>query len=153
MLYQLSYTPKPAALPLLKRAGLRKWQAGNRCDPIAYCRKAGLGSLGAGEPCAWRVNRGISMNKLLVVAALVASSFAVPVLPASAASTLSDAEANCLIFPMFKKECWEMGAAHAKAATASVAMATEEAADDVKLPLWWNCTRAPAGSGHLLDCD
>jgi hypothetical protein len=92
------------------------------------------------------------MKKLLMVAALAASSFVVPVLPVSAASTLSDAEENCLILPMLKKECWEMGAEMAGATTKSVAMATEEAAAEVKVPLWWNCAPAAKGSGHLLDC-
>lgn len=92
------------------------------------------------------------MKKLLVVAALVASSFAVPVLPVMAAPAASDPAVNCLIFPVLKKECWELGAEMVKAAPATVAMATEDAAADVKLPLWWNCTRAAEGTGHLLDC-
>lgn len=92
------------------------------------------------------------MKKLIAVATLVASSFAVPVLPANAAPVLSDAQANCLVFPMLKKECWEMGAATAKAATESVAMSTEAAASELKLPMWWTCSRAEPGSGHLLDC-
>ena len=95
------------------------------------------------------------MKKLVLVSALVASTFAVPVLPTTAASVLSDPEVNCLIFPALKKECWEKGAELLKAAPTTVAMATEDAADaadSVKLPLLWNCTRAPAGSGHLLDC-
>ena len=98
------------------------------------------------------------MKKVLAVAALCAASFAMPVLPGQAAP-LSDAEANCLVFPMFKKECWELGAERARvmpAAVTTTAAATVEAADDaadgVQLPLWGNCTRAPAGSGHLLDC-
>ena len=99
------------------------------------------------------------MKKLVLVAALVASTFAVPVLPTTAASVLSDPEMNCLIFPALKKECWEKGAEMLKAAPTTVAMAAEDtaaAAEDaagaVKLPLLWNCARAPAGSGHLLDC-
>jgi hypothetical protein len=96
------------------------------------------------------------MKKLVLVAALVASTFAVPVLPTTAASVLSDAEANCLIFPALKKECWDKGAAMLKATPTTVAMATEKAATDaadaVKLPMLWNCTAAPKGSGHLLDC-
>ncbi len=98
------------------------------------------------------------MKKLVAVAALCVASFAMPVLPSQAAP-LSDAEANCLVFPMFKKECWELGAERARAVPVAVAMATAatvEAADDaatgVTLPLWGTCTRAPAGSGHLLDC-
>jgi hypothetical protein len=99
------------------------------------------------------------MQKFVAVAALCVASFAMPVLPAQAAPTLSDAEANCLIFPMFKKECWDMGAEKAMAVPAAAATATVAAADavtdtakDIKLPLLWNCTAAPAGSGHLLDC-
>ena len=99
------------------------------------------------------------MKKLVLVAALVASTFAVPVLPTTAASVLSDPEANCRIFPALKKECWQKGADMLKAAPTTVAMATagaaeatEDAASAVKLPLLWNCTAAPKGSGHLLDC-
>ncbi len=95
------------------------------------------------------------MKKLVLVAALVASTFAVPVLPTTASSVLSDPEMNCLIFPALKKECWEKGAEMLKATPKAVAMATEDAADaasDVKLPMLWNCTAAPKGSGHLLDC-
>lgn len=92
------------------------------------------------------------MKKLLVVAALAASSFAVPVLPANAAPTLTDQQANCLIFPMLKKECWEEGAAVAKSVGQSVASTTETVVEETKVPLWWNCTTAAKGSGHLLDC-
>jgi len=99
------------------------------------------------------------MQKFLAVAALCVASVAMPVLPTQAAPALSDAETNCLIFPVFKKECWELGAqkAHAvPAAAATVTVAATDAAADtakaVKLPLIWNCSRAPAGSGHLLDC-
>jgi hypothetical protein len=95
------------------------------------------------------------MQKYLVVAALCAATFVMPALPANAAPALSEAEANCLIFPMLKKECWEMGAERAAAVPAAVATATVAAADaagEVTLPLLWNCARAPAGSGHLLDC-
>ena len=92
------------------------------------------------------------MKKLVLVAALVASSFAVPVLPVAAAPVLSDPEINCLIFPALKKECWEKGAEMLKAAPKTVASATEDAADAVKMPMLWNCTTAPKGSGHLLDC-
>ena len=99
------------------------------------------------------------MKKLVLVAALVASTFAVPVLPTTAASVLSDPEVNCLIFPALKKECWEKGAEMLKATSTTVAVAAadtaaaaEDTADAVKLPLLWNCTAAPKGSGHLLDC-
>ena len=92
------------------------------------------------------------MKRLVLVAALVASSFAVPVLPATAATVLSDSEANCLIFPALKKECWEKGAAMLKATPMAVATATETTATKLKLPTLWTCTAAPKGSGHLLDC-
>lgn len=95
------------------------------------------------------------MQKYLAVAALCAASLVIPALPAHAAPALSEAEVNCLIFPMLKKECWEMGAERATAVPAAVASATVDAAEtasDVRVPLLWNCTIAPAGSGHLLDC-
>jgi hypothetical protein len=92
------------------------------------------------------------MIKLVVVAALAASCIAVPTLPASAATALTKDQANCLVFPLLKKECWEKGAAAASSATKSVAAATEAAVTDTKLPLWWKCTPAAKGSGHLLDC-
>ncbi len=99
------------------------------------------------------------MHKFLAVAALCVVSFAVPVLPSQAAPMMSEAETNCLIFPMFKKECWEMGAEKAMAVPAAVATATVATTDaavdtakDIKLPMWPTCSKAPAGSGHLLDC-
>jgi hypothetical protein len=92
------------------------------------------------------------MKRLVLVAALVASSFAVPVLPAAAAPMVSDSEVNCLIFPLLKKECWDKGAEMMKAAPTTVAAATETTATKLKLPMLWNCTAAPKGSGHLLDC-
>jgi hypothetical protein len=92
------------------------------------------------------------MKRLVLVAAFVASGFAVPVLPAAAAPLLSDSEVNCLIFPILKKECWEKGAEVLEATPTTVAEATETTASKLKLPLLWNCTAAPKGSGHLLDC-
>ncbi|WP_374621112.1 hypothetical protein [Devosia sp.] len=96
------------------------------------------------------------MHRILAVVALCATSFAVPILPTQAAPLLTDDQANCLIFPMLKKECWQMGADMVSAPVTAVAMAAGDAADaagEVKLPfMWWNCTAAEAGSGHLLDC-
>jgi hypothetical protein len=37
-------------------------------------------------------------------------------------------------------------------AAATAADAAAETAEDIKLPLWPTCTKAPAGSGYLLDC-
>jgi hypothetical protein len=60
---------------------------------------------------------------------------------------------------MFKKECWEQAHDMAADRHASMHAAMEEkwsGAVDVTPPQspveWWNCTRAPEGSGHLLDC-
>jgi len=99
------------------------------------------------------------MHKFIAVAALCVASFAVPVLPSQAAPMMSKAETNCLIFPMFKKECWDMGAekamavpAMAMAATTATVDAVDDAASDMKMPMMMNCTKAPAGSGHMLDC-
>jgi len=104
------------------------------------------------------------MHKFIAVAALCVASFAVPVLPSQAAP-MSKAERDCLIFPMFKKECWDMGAknamavpAMAVAATTATVDAAADAASEVKLPAMdiklpmMNCSQAPAGSGHMLDC-
>lgn len=99
------------------------------------------------------------MKRLVLVAALVASGFAVPVLPVAAAPALSDSEVNCLIFPLLKKDCWNKGAEMLKTtpttvatATVAAAAATETTATKLKLPMLWTCTAAPKGSGHLLDC-
>jgi len=92
------------------------------------------------------------MKRFVLVAALVASGFAVPVLPVAAAPALTDSEVNCLIFPALKKECWEKGAAMLKATPTTVATAVESTSTKIKLPTLWTCTAAPKGSGHLLDC-
>ncbi len=92
------------------------------------------------------------MKRFVLVAALVASGFAVPVLPVAAAPALTDSEINCLIFPALKKECWEKGAAMLKATPTTVASAVATTSTKIKLPTLWTCTAAPKGSGHLLDC-
>ena len=96
------------------------------------------------------------MHKLIAIAALCATTIAVPVLPTQAAPMLSEAQTNCLILPMLKKECWQRGADMVTAPAQAVAAMAEDTADaavEVKLPvMWWNCSASPAGSGHLLDC-
>jgi hypothetical protein len=95
------------------------------------------------------------MLKFVAAAALCVASFAVPVLPTQAKPLLSDAETKCFVFPLFKKECWHVGAekaAAAPAAAVATTVAAKDAAREIKLPLIWSCARAPAGSGHLLDC-
>ena len=98
------------------------------------------------------------MKKIIAVAALVAASFAAPALPTQAA-TMEAADANCVVFPMFKRECWEQAHAWAAERHAAVHAAVSAEADGLdemnppKVPVeWWNCTRAAEGSGHLLDC-
>ena len=66
------------------------------------------------------------MKKLVLVAALVASTFAEPDLPTTAASLLSDPEVKCLIYPALKKECSEKGAELLKSAPTTVAMPLKE---------------------------
>lgn len=96
------------------------------------------------------------MHKLFLAAVMAATAFAVPALPASAAPMMSDADVNCLVFPMLKKECWERGSAAARSTGSAVVAAASTSADAVKeiqVPFpWWKCKAAPAGSGHLLDC-
>jgi hypothetical protein len=92
------------------------------------------------------------MKTFLVAAALAVSSFALPTLPANAAPALTDEQANCLIFPMLKKECWEQGAAAARSVGQSVASTTEAVVEETRVPLWWNCKPAEPGTGHLLQC-
>jgi hypothetical protein len=95
-----------------------------------------------------------NVTKLVVVAALLGSLFVVPVLPVSAAP-MTAAQKDCLVFPMLKKQCWEMGARTVSetvaAAPRAVAMAAEDVATEVIVPMW-GCTPAPRGSGHLLKC-
>ncbi len=86
--------------------------------------------------------------KIVLAAAITAAMLVVPVVPVSAA-TLSDTQKDCLIFPMLKKACWELGAEHA----ADAGKAVTEAAAEIKVPVrWWNCTRAPEGSGYMFTC-
>ncbi len=95
------------------------------------------------------------MKNRIAGALLAGALLAMPVMPVGSvqAAPLSDAELNCLVFPMLKKECWEMGAERASAATAAVAATAESTASAVEVPLrWWDCTAAASGSGHLFDC-
>ena len=180
MLYQLSYTPKPASFRLLAKPKPRKSDItppaaveGLACELVGCAAATHRGrsamsterripgdcpslapSVASPPRAAERVRlQGTIMNKLVVVAALVGTIFAAPALPAQAASMMSDAQTNCLIFPLLKKECWEMGAKAVAAAPEAVAMAVEDTAAEVKMPMkWWTCTAAPKGSGHLVDC-
>jgi hypothetical protein len=89
------------------------------------------------------------MKKIIAVAALTAASFAVPTLPVQA----EDINLNCLVFPLLKDECkpaWIDDAPEAAAATAS---ATVETVVEWSWPAPPNCVPAPAGSGHLYDCE
>ncbi len=90
------------------------------------------------------------MKKAIAVAALLAAAFAAPALPVQAAA--GDNIDNCLILPALKKECWERARDWAEDGASATSAAVRGAADRVNLPGWWNCTRAPEGSGHLFDC-
>lgn len=92
------------------------------------------------------------MKKIIAIAALAAASFAAPALPVQAAS---DYPSTCLVLPLLKAECREIISDNIKAGRSSVAAATTTAAEavDWPLPLWTDCVRAPAGSGHLYDCE
>ena len=86
--------------------------------------------------------------KIVLAAAMTAAMLVVPTVPVQAA-TLSDTQKDCLIFPMLKKACWELGAEQA----ADAGMAVTAAAAEVKVPVrWWNCTRAAEGAGYLYEC-
>lgn len=78
------------------------------------------------------------MKKMVALLALVGGMSAAPVVPVQAGPMLSDDQANCLILPALKKECWQKGA---------------EMAAEMKVPfVLWHCKPAEKGSGHLLDC-
>jgi hypothetical protein len=86
--------------------------------------------------------------KIVLAAAITAAMLVLPVVPVNAA-TLSDTQKDCLIFPMLKKACWELGADHA----ADASKAVTEAATEIKVPVrWWTCTRAADGAGYLYEC-
>jgi hypothetical protein len=89
------------------------------------------------------------MKKLIAVAVLVAAGLTAPAVPAYAATSMSKASLDCLVFPMFKKQCWQK----AEAMAADAASSASAAAHSIKLPVMpWGCKPAPAGSGHMLDC-
>jgi hypothetical protein len=96
------------------------------------------------------------MKKMIAVAALFAAAFAAPALPVQAQSDYPD---TCLILPLLKAECREIISDNIESGRSTVVAATittaEVAADAVAwpVPLWWNCTPAPEGSGHLFDCE
>jgi hypothetical protein len=93
------------------------------------------------------------MKKTVAIAALVAASLSVPVLPVQAA-TLSEwveENHNCLWFGAFKRECWEA----ADERHDEIVLSFRERAEDRgwKLDGWRDCDLAAEGSGHLIDCE
>jgi hypothetical protein len=96
------------------------------------------------------------MKKLIAVAALAAAAFAAPALPVQAAS---DVPSHCLVLPLLKADCRAAISDAVESGTVTVASATvvtveEAASTDWPVPVWWkHCAKAPAGSGHLYDCD
>ena len=98
------------------------------------------------------------MKRFVAVAALVAASFAAPVLPVQAAHHMMDEMADCHVLPMLKQECREMAHDWMVEHHAAKHAAVQDAWDDSGFNRpqhvieWGNCARAPEGSGHLLDC-
>jgi hypothetical protein len=90
------------------------------------------------------------MKKFIAIAALAAATFAVPVLPAQAA-TVADVVDSCLVLPMLKKECWPTADERPVFVTTSATSTDKAIAWPV--PAWWNCTPAAEGAGYLLDCE
>ena len=88
------------------------------------------------------------MKKTIAVVALVAAAFAAPVLPVQAAPAASNA--NCLVLPLLQADCRAEMREHAASHHAAVKASAK--AHKWPVPTLWNCERAPAGSGHLLDC-
>lgn len=105
------------------------------------------------------------MNKILIAAALLAAT-AMPTLPASAATMAAKAPtaAECMLMPLLPGCAAMMKAEHdammmakpaAKMAMAMPAKAMAKMAMPAMakpMMMWPTCVKAPAGSGHLLDC-
>jgi hypothetical protein len=93
------------------------------------------------------------MKKLLIVAALLAAS-AAPAAPVYAKEMAMPAASptTCFFLPLLP-DCvamWKEKAADMKVATPKIAMPKMTMP---AMPMWPTCERAPAGSGHLLDCE
>ena len=88
------------------------------------------------------------MIKILAAAALVGSLMTVPTVAPVQAAAMG---ANCLILPLLQADC--------RAAISEMVSAKHVAAlasnPGPKVHWWWavDCKRAPAGSGHLFDCE
>ena len=94
------------------------------------------------------------MKKLLIVAALLATS-AVPATPVYAKDMAMPApsKAICLVLPLLP-DCIAMikEMAPPPPAAPKIAMPVVTAPAMPMMPMMPNCTKAPAGSGHLFDC-
>lgn len=101
------------------------------------------------------------MNKVLIAAALLAAS-ALPAVPAAAAtmamSTPAPTAERCMLMPLTPGCMAVLKAAHDSMMTPAapapkMAMAMPKMTmPAMMMPMWWTCVKAPAGSGHLLDC-
>jgi hypothetical protein len=85
------------------------------------------------------------MKKTLMLAAMVSAALAVPVMPATAADSITKTgvDAVCFVLPLLPdctaqwNEEWKANGYHW-----------------TPIPVaWWTCERAEAAAGHLLDCD
>jgi hypothetical protein len=93
------------------------------------------------------------MKKTVAIAALIAASLSVPVLPVQAA-TLSEwveENHNCLWFGAFKRECWEA----ADERHDEIVLSFRERAEDRgwNTSNWRDCDLAEPGASALLVCE
>ena len=91
------------------------------------------------------------MKTIALAALLATAAIAAPVLPVQAAPA-SD-HAKCLVLPLLQADCREAIREHAGEHHAAVKAHVEGHKVHWPAPLWWNCEPAPAGSGHMLDCE
>ena len=95
------------------------------------------------------------MKKIIAATALAAAAFAAPALPVQA----SEVPSHCLVLPLLKAECRAAISDAVESGTVTVASTTVMTAErassvDWPVPVWWaSCSAAPAGSGHLYDCE
>jgi hypothetical protein len=99
--------------------------------------------------------QGNAMKKLIAVAALVVAGYAVPTIPAQAASSYPT---NCLVLPLLQSECRDMireNVSHATKGGTTMAAAKMTDMKHPKMPVaaWWTCEPAPAGTKAMYVCE
>ena len=91
------------------------------------------------------------MKTIALAALLAAAAIAAPTLPVQAAPASDNA--NCLVLPLLQADCREAIREHATAHHAAVKARVESRKVEWPAPHWYRCEPAPAGSGHMLDCE